>query len=107
MYVTASQLTIHNEFKTDVREGGIAAIGPQSEVRVGQSSAVTTGLVLDFIVIVRPCHVYFRLKVNRIFLASFSKFLNFRSLETTVGGMLVSVFNMRMSVSEWFERTLI
>ena len=105
MYVTASQLTIHNEFKTDVREGGIAAIGPQSEVRVGQSSAVTTGLVLDFIV--RPCHVYFRPKVNRIFLASFSKFLNFRSLETTVGGMLVSVFNMRMSVSEWFERSLI
>ena len=74
--MTASQLTIHNEFKTDVREGGIAAIGPQSEVRVGQSSAVTTGLVLDFIVIVRPCHVYFRLKVNRIFLASFSKFGN-------------------------------
>ncbi|CAH3113659.1 unnamed protein product [Porites lobata] len=46
MYVTASQLTIHNEFKTDVREGGIAAIGPQSEVRVGQSSAVTTRLNL-------------------------------------------------------------
>ena len=76
MYVTASQFTIHNEFKTDVREGGIAAIGPQSEVRVGQSSAVTTRLVLDFIVIERTCHVYFRLKVNRSFLASFSKFLN-------------------------------
>ena len=77
MYVTTSQLTIHNEFKTDVREGGIAAVGPQSEVRVGQSSAVTTRLVLDFIVIERTCHVYFRLKVDRSFLASFSKFLNF------------------------------
>ncbi|CAH3113653.1 unnamed protein product [Porites lobata] len=42
MYLTASQITFRNEFKTDVREGGFAAIGPQSEVRVGQSSAVTT-----------------------------------------------------------------
>ena len=77
MYVTASQLTIHNEFKTDVREGGIAAIGPQSEVRVGQSSAVTTGLVLDFIVIVRPCHVYFRPKFTEFFWLPFRSFLTF------------------------------
>ena len=48
MYVTTPQVTVKNVYHTEVRDGGHAAIGPQSALHVEQS-AVNSGLVYDLI----------------------------------------------------------
>ena len=50
MYITTPQVTVKNEYHTEVRNGGYAAIGSQSALHVGQSAVTPTGLVYDLII---------------------------------------------------------
>ena len=61
--MTANEVTFRNEYRTEVRDGGHAAIGPQSKIHVGQSAVTPTGLVFDLIISL--CHVYFHLLVSQ------------------------------------------
>ena len=54
--LTANEVTFRNVYHTEVRDGGHAAIGPQSALHVGQS-AVNSGLVYDLIL--SHCDVMF------------------------------------------------
>ena len=91
MYVTVPQVTVKNEYRTEVGSGGYAAIGPQSALHVGQS-AMTTGLVYDLIL--SHCDV------NLNLFASDSLSLKFRNVEAVVGRKL-HIFDLRCQW--WFE----
>lgn len=48
--MTAKEVTFKNEYHAEVRDGGYAAIGPQSKLHLGQSAVTPTGLVYDLII---------------------------------------------------------
>ena len=92
MYVTAPQVTVKNEYRTEVGNGGYAAIGPHSALHVGQSAVTPTGLVYDLIL--SHCDV------NLNLYASHSLSLKFSNVKAVVGRKL-HIFDLRCQW--WFE----
>ena len=92
MYITTPQVTVKNEYHTEVRNGGYAAIGSPSALHVGQSAVTPTGLVYDLIISNLWRHVYF---------SFFFSLVKFRNLEAVVGGMFMRVWNELNSSREF------
>ena len=86
MYVRTPQVTVENKYHAKVRDGGYAAIGPQSALHVGQS-AVTNWLVYE--------QILSQVFVIFISICLFCNFpLKFRNVETVKGGKL-RIFDLK------------